>query len=170
MPRNTRPLRKVEVNSLEMETNSVGNVDSKKRIVAVDSGAAKSFMNETHAPSVPTRTLKGSITGAEHVNANGTTMPNLGEKILQVILNNGEACSLRMQITDVHRALLSVSRVSDSGHSAAFRKGGLSNTRSRMGSSTSGGSMASTGWRLNWRTHHRVSAGQRDQQNQWSRC
>ena len=58
------------------------------------------------------------------MNANGTTVPNRGEKILQVILNNGEACSLRMQITDVHRALRSVSRVCDSGHSATSRKGG----------------------------------------------
>ena len=75
MPRNTRPLRKVEVNSLETEINSVGNVDPKKSIVTFDSGTAEGVMNETHAPSVPTRTLKGSVTGVEYVNANGTPCP-----------------------------------------------------------------------------------------------
>ena len=124
MLRNKTPFRKMEVNSLEMEINSVGNVDSKKLMVTVDSGAAESVMNETHAPSVPTRTSKGSITGVEHVNATGTTMPNPGEKILPVILNNGEECSLRMQITDVHQAFLCVSRVCDSGHTVTFRKDG----------------------------------------------
>ena len=56
------------------------------------------------------------------MNANGTTMPDRGEKILPVILNNGEECNLRMQITDVHRALHGVSRVCDSGHTVTFRK------------------------------------------------
>ena len=49
-------------------------------------------------------------------------MPNGCEKFLLVILNNGEECSMRMQITDVNRVLLTVSRVCDSGHSATFRK------------------------------------------------
>ena len=82
MPRNRTPFRKMEVNSLETEVNSVGNVDSKKLVVTVDSGAAESVMNETHAPPVPTRTSKGGITRVEYVNANGTSMPNRGEKIL----------------------------------------------------------------------------------------
>ena len=123
MLRNKTPFRKMEVNSLEMEINSVGNVDSKMLMVTVDSGAAESVMNETHASSVPTRTSKGSITGVEYVNATGTTMPNPGEKILPVILNNGEECTLRMQITDADRALLGVSCVCDSGHTVTFRKG-----------------------------------------------
>ena len=65
MARNTRPFRKIEVNSTETEINSVGNVDSKKLIVTVESGEAKSVMNENHATSVPTRTSEGSTTGVE---------------------------------------------------------------------------------------------------------
>ena len=67
---------KIEKNSLRTEINSVDNVGLKKLIVTIDSAAAKSVMNETHAPSVPTRTRKGSFTDVKYVNVNGITMPN----------------------------------------------------------------------------------------------
>ena len=107
----------------QMEINHVGN-EEKIMTITIDSGAAESVINESHAPEVQTLPSKGSLAGVEYVNANGSTMKNKGEKLLPVILNNGEECSLRMQVTDVHRALLSVSRVCDSGHTVTFTKEG----------------------------------------------
>ena len=51
-------------------------------------------------------------------------MPNRGEKLLPIQAGNGMDCALRMQVTDVKRALLSVGKVCDSGHEVVFQKDG----------------------------------------------
>ena len=98
--------------------------DKTKLAITIDSGAAESVINENHAPMIKTRASEGSRRGIEYVNANGATMPNRGEKLMPVKAENGLECLLRMQITDVKRALLSVAKVCDSGHEVTFRKDG----------------------------------------------
>ena len=143
-------------------------------IITSGSGAAESVKNEFDAPSVPTRTSKGSITGVEYVSANITTMPNWGDKILPVILNNVEECRLRMWITNVCQALLSVSCVRDSGHTVTFRKEGRGRRTVKHG--VSDGELhfwkVSVVYRLEVDLANPSSGFRRpacDQQNRWNR-
>ena len=93
--------------------------------ITIDSGAAESVTNEKHFPEVQTVESDGSRRGVEYVNANGSTMPNRGQKVVPVKLSGGGTpVALRLQVTDVQRTLLSVSKVCDSGHEVTFRKDG----------------------------------------------
>ena len=98
----------------------------KKRImVTIDSGAAESVTSERHFPDIVTRPSQGSRAGVEYINANGAKMPNRGEKLVPVRFLGNEGCAaLRLQVTDVQRTLLSVSKICDSGHEVVFRKDG----------------------------------------------
>ena len=73
---------------------------------------------------VQTTPSQGSRNGVEYVNANGATMPNRGEKRIPIKTGNGSECTLRVQVTDVQRTLLSVGRVCDTGHEVVFHKTG----------------------------------------------
>ena len=67
---------------------------------------------------------EGKRRGLKYVAANGQLMNNKGEKHLRVENEEGHKCKMNMQITDVHRALMSVSKICDSGHSVTFFKDG----------------------------------------------
>ena len=121
MPRGRGQWRPLEINSMEGQNIKP---DKTKLTITIDSGAAESVINEEHAPMIKTRPSEGSRRGIEYVNANGATMPNRGEKLMPVKAENGLECSVRMQVTDVKRALLSVAKVCDSGHEVTFRKDG----------------------------------------------
>ena len=121
MPRQRGSWKALEVNSMECEQR---DIDRSKLVITIDSGAAESVLNESHAPKIPTRPSEQSRAGVEYVNANGATMPNKGEKLLPIQADNGMDCALRMQVTDVKRALLSVGKVCDSGHEVVFQKNG----------------------------------------------
>jgi hypothetical protein len=78
------------------------------------------------AVKVPIVESEGSRQGVMYVTANGTTMPNRGEKHIQVITNEGHRCLLNMQVTDVKKPLMSVARICDAGHEVIFSaKGGV---------------------------------------------
>ena len=53
-------------------------------MITVDSGAAESVTSEQNFPEIPTRPSARSRGGVEHENANGSTMPNRGEKLVPV--------------------------------------------------------------------------------------
>ena len=46
--------------------------------------------------------------GVEYVNANGSTMPNRGDKLVPVKIRGGGQCAQKLQVTDAQRTLLSV--------------------------------------------------------------
>ena len=56
--------------------------------------------------------------------ASGDVMENQGEKQVKVLTQEGHRCKLTMQITDVRKPLMSVSRICDAGHSVTFRRDG----------------------------------------------
>ena len=92
--------------------------------VTVDSGATDSVMDKSKVPSCPVRPSEGSRKGVKYVAAAGKVIPNEGEKRLRVITEEGHGCNLKMQITAVNKALLSVSKVCDAGHEVTFTSEG----------------------------------------------
>lgn len=63
----------------------------------------------------------GNKLGVEYEVANGATIPNLGERRCKFMT---EACSMEkfvtLQVADVHKALLPVSKIVDNGHTVVF--------------------------------------------------
>ena len=51
-------------------------------------------------------------------------MANKGEKDVKVITEEGHKCMLKMQVTDVKKPLMSVSRICDAGHRVVFEANG----------------------------------------------
>ena len=49
---------------------------------------------------------------------------HLGVRDVYVITNEGQPCVMRMQVTNVTKALMSVSNICDSGHRVVFEKDG----------------------------------------------
>ena len=92
--------------------------------ITVDSGAAENVMPEHLAPGTKTEYSEEQAAGVVYTAANGDTMPNRGKKGLHVITKEGQARKVNMQITDVSRALMSVAKVCDAGHTVQFTKKG----------------------------------------------
>ena len=51
-------------------------------------------------------------------------MPNRGMKSVPILTGEGQARKINMQITDVNRALMSVAKVCDAGHTVLFTSTG----------------------------------------------
>ena len=92
--------------------------------LAVDSGASENVIPTTSATLCPTTSSSGSRAGVRYIAANGETMPNRGEKALRVVTEEGNRCTLKMQVTDVTKPLMSVSKICDAGHEVTFTSGG----------------------------------------------
>ena len=58
------------------------------------------------------------------MSASGDRLPNLGEKTLNVVTENGVPATSTYQIANVTRALCAVSRVCDKGNTVVFEKDG----------------------------------------------
>ena len=59
-----------------------------------------------------------------YVAANGSTMANHGKKVLHVCTREGQFKRMNMQVTDVNKALMSVAKICDAGHTVVFRRDG----------------------------------------------
>lgn len=111
-----------EMNSLDQELNAMH--DDGKLWITIDSGASENVIGEGMAPQYAVKPSEGSRAGVRYVAANGQTMANKGEKDVKVITEEGHKCMLKMQVTDVKKPLMSVSRICDAGHRVVFTKGG----------------------------------------------
>ena len=67
----------------------------------VDSGAADNVIAHEFAPQFETKPSRGSAEGATYITANGSVMPNRGEKEVRVVTDEGHSRMIRMQVTDV---------------------------------------------------------------------
>ena len=94
----------------------------------VDSGAAEHVANPDAFPGIEVEESEGSKSGLNYVAANGDPIPNLGEQKVKVATEEGHLCGLKFQSADVTRPILSVPKLTESGHECTFRK--------RKGSST----------------------------------
>ena len=92
--------------------------------MTVDSGASDTVANNSIAPKCPVRPSEGSRNGVEYVSASGNVIPNEGEKHVGVLTEEGHLCRLKIQMSQVNEALLSVSKICDAGHEVTFTKTG----------------------------------------------
>ena len=120
----TRWERKVEVSSIgirqPIKISHMGREDQME--LTIDSGAGENVMPEYMAPNTPVK--QSQEAGVVYTAANGDTMPNKGRKVVRVTTSEGQMKSMNMQITDVNRALMSVAKICDAGHTVTFKTDG----------------------------------------------
>jgi len=92
--------------------------------MAVDSGASESVVNEEQLSGV--ETLEGEATkmGIQYEVADGTLIPNLGEKKYIAVSDTGVARHMKSQVCEVNKALLSVHRCVQAGNKVVFAASG----------------------------------------------
>ena len=90
--------------------------------LTIDSGAGENVMPGYMAPDTAVTESKES--GVMYTAANGEMMPNRGCKRVKVTTQEGQLRTMNMQITDVNRALLSVAKICDAGHTVTFNTDG----------------------------------------------
>jgi len=92
--------------------------------LTVDSGAAETICPASAAKGIPTEPGEKFRMGASYTCASGKPLPNLGEKRCDAYFGDSPTMrGLRMQVADISRPLLSVSRAVDSGCRVVFDQG-----------------------------------------------
>ena len=86
----------------------------------VDSGAINSVALPD-VSSVPMTEWQGSVNGMQYHTADGTRIPNLGQKTFDAVSEQGSALSQTFQIADVSRPLTSSGRVGGCGQCSGVR-------------------------------------------------
>jgi hypothetical protein len=92
--------------------------------VTVDSGASENVLSPLHAKGCRTVPSAGSISGVQYISASLGVMDNMVEKHVRVETSEGHTCTMNMQVADVQKALMSVSKICDAGHHVVFTKTG----------------------------------------------
>ena len=92
--------------------------------MTIDSGAAETVTGEDEIPEVSTIKPTGPERETKYVLPDGTLVDNTGEKHVDITTSEGSKCTVIMQVTNVRKSLMSVSKVCDAGHKVIFTKGG----------------------------------------------
>ena len=97
-----------------------------KQVTSImDSGAIHSVAPPTLGKGVSIQESHGSINGLQYHTADGTRLPNLGQKTLEVVTNDGLHMQQTFQMAEVTRPLSSVGEITDKGNVVVFgRRGG----------------------------------------------
>ena len=89
--------------------------------LTADTGACDTVIPKAMAPLIPVVPSMQSERGMEYEIANGDSIPNLGEKRCEMWTEGASSSkSIAMQVADVHKALLSLSRCADMGFESRF--------------------------------------------------
>ena len=102
----------------------------------MDSGASKSVAPPKMCPEYKLLESDGSRNGDNFVSASKDIIPNLGEKHLMVMKDDGSVGRVRYQVADISRPLNSVSEICDSGNQVIFGRGGGCIVNTNTGSRT----------------------------------
>ena len=106
----------------KQQIHNVGaNVKSFERMphpIIVDSGAALSVLPKNWCPQAQLQ--DGKAKGKEYTAANGSSIYNLGEKVVSVVTQEGHWKNIKFQVCNVTRPLASVHKICEAGHSVIF--------------------------------------------------
>ena len=89
----------------------------------LDSGASTIVIPPHVGKAYDVRPSKASAAGVMYEIADGTEIPNLGEKLMPVVTAEGSWKGLRAQVADVSKPLQSVRSLIKSGHMVVFGDG-----------------------------------------------
>ena len=92
--------------------------------MAMDSGATEDVIGEDMLMSVETKEGPASRRGVKYEVADGTEIPNLGEKKFTATLEEGSQRNLTVQVCGVNKALMSVKKVVAAGNRVVFDDAG----------------------------------------------
>ena len=101
------------------QINAIG--DWERIEFTVDSGAAETVIPSMSLKSVPTVSGEKHKNGIEYESACGTKIPNEGEK--KCLLSTADAPAEKpatFQVADIHKSLMSVSKMVDRGNTVCF--------------------------------------------------
>ena len=89
--------------------------------LTADTGACDTVIPKAMCPMIPITPSAQSRAGMEYEVAAGQTIPNLGERRCEMWTEGAEQPkAISMQVADVHKALLSLSRCADMGFESRF--------------------------------------------------
>jgi len=88
--------------------------------VLIDSGSTETVTSSDTLAGYEMVSTDWSESGKGYSAANGTDIPNLGEKVVQGQAANGMWCTMRFQICNVTKPLGSVSRICQAGSRVVF--------------------------------------------------
>jgi len=92
--------------------------------MAVDSGASESVVSEDMLTGIATVEGYAQKKGVQYEVADGTLIPNLGEKKFVAVSDAGVTRQMKAQVCEVNKALLSVRRVVQAGNRVVFAASG----------------------------------------------
>ena len=88
--------------------------------ILIDSGSTETVAPENSLLGYELISTDWSETGKGYTAANGTDIPNLGEKVVKGQTKNGMWCTMKFQICNVTKPLGSVSRICQAGSRVVF--------------------------------------------------
>ena len=89
--------------------------------LTADTGACDTVMPRAMAAHIPIQPSLQSLNSMKYEVADGNEIPNLGERRCVMWTENAvEARKINLQVADVHKALLSLSRCADMGFESRF--------------------------------------------------
>ena len=105
--------------------STIGKAEWMEIEITVDSGACETVMPMNVCHSISVLASRQYIEGVEYEVANGETIPNLGERRCLMMTSGSRICKkISFQIANVHKALLSISRIADQGFDCVLGKEG----------------------------------------------
>ena len=109
-----------------MQINNLTDYKGWKAIeVTIDSGACDTVMPINMCKDIPVHESKRQQEGMEYEVANGETIPNEGERHCMIMTMGAVTPkNIVFQVADVHKALLSITRVADAGYECHLNKTG----------------------------------------------
>lgn len=118
------PLNYTKESMAMMGKNSLSAIGDEEWIeieLTADSGACDTVIPRAMAEGIPIMPSLASLRGMEYEVANGQSIPNLGERRCLVWTEGAsEVKKMTMQVADVHKGLLSLSRCADMGFEGRF--------------------------------------------------
>ena len=111
--------------TIQPESLNVVSHDGWEEIeLTVDSGAGETVVPEGMVNSVEVKEGPAAKSGVQYECANGERIPNLGEQKFMAHTQEGCKKSIRAQVCEVTKALLSVRRLVEAGNRVVFEEGG----------------------------------------------
>ena len=111
-------VEEAEISNIE---SGAPSFDGKRIELTIDSGAAEHVVGPKDLPSIPVTPARKHV---QYTMANGHKTSNRGEQQVRAVTHGGQEITFKAQVTDVHRPLMSVSRICDKGNRVVFESQG----------------------------------------------